>query len=83
VKFISCGACVNTITKELTAIKGVNKVSVDLESNSVSVTLIKDINRELLTKTLLSIGHPEATEINGLLTQLKSITSFCTGRFSN
>jgi len=80
---LSCGGCVNTITKKLTAITGVEKVEVDLETNNVSVDHNETVNREQLTQMLLSIGYPEATEKNGLLTQLKSVTSCLTGKLSN
>lgn len=80
---LSCGGCVKTITKKLTEIAGVEKVNVDLETNNVSVNYNEPVNREQLTKMLLSIGYPEATEKNGLLTQLKSITSCLTGKLSN
>jgi len=80
---LSCGGCVNTITKKLTAITGVEKVGVDLETNIVSVNHNETVSREQLTKMLLSIGYPEATEKNGLLTQLKSVTSCLTGKLSN
>ena len=39
--------------------------------------------REQITHMLLSIGYPEATEKNGLLTQLKSVTSCLSGKFSS
>lgn len=80
---LSCGGCVNTITKKLTAITGVEKVGVDLETNIVSVNHNEMVSREQLTQMLLSIGYPEATEKNGLLTQLKSVTSCLTGKLSN
>ena len=80
---LSCGGCVNTITKKLTAIAGVEKVEVDLETNIASVNHNETVNREQLTQMLLSIGYPEATKKNGLLTQLKSITSCITGKLSN
>ena len=80
---LSCGGCVNTITKKLTAITGVEKVDVDLETNNVSVSHNETVDREQLTQMLLSIGYPEATENNGLLTSLKSITSCLTGKLSN
>ena len=80
---LSCSGCVNTITKKLTAISGVEKVAVDLETNSVSVKHNEMVNREQLTQMLLSIGYPEATEKNGLLTQLKSISSCLTGKLTN
>ncbi len=80
---LSCSGCVNTITKKLTAISGVEKVAVDLETNSVSVNHNEMVNREQLTQMLLSIGYPEATEKNGLLTQLKSISSCLTGKLTH
>ena len=80
---LSCGGCVNTITKKLTTITGVEKVEVDLETNNVSVNHNETVNREQLTQMLLSIGYPEATEKNGLLTKLKSVTSCLTGKLSN
>lgn len=80
---LSCSGCVNTITKKLTSIIGVEKVEVDLETNNVSVNHIESVNKEQLTQMLLSIGYPEATEKNGLLTQLKSVTSCLTGKFSS
>jgi copper chaperone CopZ len=79
---LSCSGCVNTITKKLTSITGVEKVEVDLETNNVSVNYTETVSREQLTQMLLSIGYPEATEKNGLLTQLKSVTSCLTGKFS-
>lgn len=80
---LSCGGCVNTITKKLTSIAGVEHVNVDLETNNVSVDHNEMVGREQLTQMLLSIGYPEATEKNGLLTQLKSLTSCLTGKLSN
>ncbi len=80
---LSCGGCVNTITKKLTTISGVEKVEVDLKTNNVSVNHNEMVSREQLTQMLLSIGYPEATEKNGLLTQLKSVTSCLTGKLSN
>jgi copper chaperone len=80
---LSCSGCVNTITKKLNSITGVEKVEVDLETNNVSVNYIETVSREQLTQMLLSIGYPEATEKNGLLTQLKSVTSCLTGKFNN
>ncbi len=80
---LSCGGCVNTITKKLTAISGVEKVEVDLKTNNVSVNHHEMVSREQLTQMLLSIGYPEAREKNGLLTQLKSVTSCLSGKLSN
>lgn len=80
---LSCSGCVNTITKKLKSIAGVEKVNVNLESNNVSVNHNEMVDREQLTQMLLSIGYPEATEKNGLLTHLKSLASCLTGKLLN
>ncbi len=55
----------------------------DLETNNVSVSHNETVEREQITKMLMAIGYPEATEKNSLLTQLKSVTSCLTGKFSS
>jgi copper chaperone len=80
---LSCGGCVNTITKKLTAISGVEKVEVDLKTNNVSVNHNETVNRDQVKQILLLLGYPEATEKNGLLTQLKSMSSCLIGKLSN
>lgn len=80
---LSCSGCVNTITKTITSLIGVENVAVDLETNNVLVNHTEKVTRKQITKTLLQIGYPEATEKNGMLTKLKSITSCLTGKLSN
>ena len=80
---LSCGGCVTTVTKKLSALAGVEKVDVDLETNIVSVIHTDAVSKTELTAMLLSIGYPEATEANGLLTQLKSVSSCLVGKLSN
>jgi copper chaperone len=80
---LSCGGCVSTITKKLTAMAGVENVEVDLETNNVSVNHNETLSRDQLTKALLSIGYPEATGKNALITKLKSVSSCLTGKISN
>ncbi len=79
---LSCGGCVNTITKTLMAISGVEKVDVELLTGTVSTHYLDGITREQLTQALWSIGYPEATEKNGLLTKLKSRASCLTGKIT-
>lgn len=80
---LSCNGCVNTITKKLMILPGIKTVEVNLETNTVSVGHIESVDRNLLIETLLSLGYPEATAKNGLLTQLKSVTSCLTGKMDN
>lgn len=79
---LSCGGCVNTITKSLMATPGVEKVEVDLLTSSVTTHHLEGVSREQLIQTLWSIGYPEATEKNGMLTRLKSRASCITGKIT-
>lgn len=79
---LSCGGCVKTITKKLTEIEGVNQVNVDLETSIVTAEFDEPATLEQITEKLQSIGYPEATEKNGLLTKMKSITSCMAGKLS-
>jgi len=77
---LSCKGCVNTITKNLSAIDGVEKVNVELATNVVSISHNEEIQRDVFTKKLLSLGYPEDNEANNLLTKLKSKKSCLIGR---
>jgi len=79
---LSCGGCVNTITKKLKSIKGVETVAVDLETSMVDVQHSNGVVREQLIQALSSIGYPESKESNGLLTQMKSLKSCMIGKLS-
>ena len=77
---LKCQGCENSIKKELLSIPGVENVSVNHESDSVTVVHDAQVLRETLTSRLYKLGYPEATEKNGLLLQLKSYASCMIGR---
>ena len=80
---LSCSGCVNTITKKLSNADGVDNVFVELESSKVSVRGVDSLERKGLIDLLRSLGYPEASEENGLVTKVRSINSCLTGRMSN
>ena len=79
---LKCGGCASTITKELSAIQGVESVHVDNENDSVTISY-ENVERSSLIDKLHHLGYPEATEENGLLLQLKSYASCMVGRINN
>ncbi|MGZ3861923.1 MAG: heavy-metal-associated domain-containing protein [Bacteroidia bacterium] len=79
---LKCSGCANTITKKISEIKGVAKVDVDPEEDSVTVTYDEGTPKTEITSKLHSLGYPEATEENGLLLQLKSYASCMVGRIN-
>jgi copper chaperone CopZ len=79
---LKCGGCATTITNELSKLKGVSKVLVDNESDSVNISY-ENIDRKKIIDKLHELGYPEATEENGLILQLKSYGSCMIGRIHN
>jgi copper chaperone len=76
---LKCDGCATTIRKELLKIKGVIVVEVEPENDTVEVTY-EDVDRTTILNKLLSLGYPEATEENGLLTKVKSYVSCMIGK---
>ena len=79
---LKCSGCTTTITKELSTLNGVSKVSVDPTNDSVEVSY-ENIDRKQIIDELHHLGYPEATEENGLLLQLKSYASCMIGKIEN
>lgn len=79
---LSCNGCVNTITKKIGEIEGIEKVIVSLEDHQVSILHQEKVTRDQLTDRLKSLGYPEVTDKNDLLTHLRSVGSCLSGRIS-
>ena len=54
---MSCSHCSARVEKALSAMKGVEKAVVDLESKSAAVTIAKDINDKAFAKTIKEAGY--------------------------
>jgi len=57
---ISCQHCVRTITRELSALSGVQAVHADLATKDVEVTYEGADTLDLVRATLREIGYPPA-----------------------
>ncbi len=79
---LKCDGCATTIKNKLSVFDGVSKVEVFNDDDLVVIEHNGKTPRSLFTHKLLSLGYPEATEENGLLTQLKSYASCMIGRMS-
>ncbi len=80
---LKCGGCGNTITKQLKAIPGVKKVSIDFETSTISVGYESenDLHAKFL-KSLSKVGYPAAgTSTTGQ--KIKSYVSCVIGRMSD
>jgi len=79
---LKCDGCATTIKNKLSTIEGVRSVNVNTDEDFVEIEYEGITNREIFIKKLNSLGYPEATAENGLLTQLKSYASCMVGRLS-
>lgn len=57
VKGMSCQHCVNAVTKALSAIDGLNEISVSLEKGQASFRETKPVDREVIIKALQKAGY--------------------------
>jgi copper chaperone CopZ len=79
---LKCGGCAHTITSKLNALEGIQNVSVDAESNSVSFEneLIDEV--ESATKLLSKLGYPVNGDVNSIGKKAKSFVSCAVGRMT-
>jgi len=79
---LKCNGCANTIKKSISSLEGVSDVVVDNDEMTVSVNFSEPASKLEIVEKLKSLGYPEATEENGLLTQAKSYVSCMIGRMN-
>jgi len=80
---LKCGGCANTIINKLSNLKGVQKVAVDNDTNTVSFDYE---NKDVLLATqdlLAKLGYPIVGEKNAITTKAKSFVSCAVGRINN
>ena len=56
---VSCQHCVNAITKEVTAIPGVQQVQVTLDSKTVTVAHAEQVSAEQIVAAIQEAGYDE------------------------
>ncbi len=88
VENIRCGGCVNTITKKLRKIYGVEGVDVSVEDKQVIVntkTTADDEIRDAISEKLTKLGYPEtgSAGANNFKAKATSVVSCAIGKVSN
>ncbi len=78
---LKCHGCANTIIKELSEIKGVDTVAVDVENSTVKVNTSDTILITIKEK-LSKLGYPETGDANNLMHKAKSYVSCAIGRIN-
>ncbi|WP_223032789.1 heavy-metal-associated domain-containing protein [Hanstruepera marina] len=80
---LKCGGCAYTIQTKISELKGVSDVTVEVDNDEVifncdSDSLVMEVKQKLKT-----LGYPEETEANTIVTKAKSYVSCATGKLSN
>jgi copper chaperone len=61
---VSCQHCVNAITKEVSALPGVQRVQVNLDDKTVSVEHSEQVGIEQIVAAINEAGYDEVTRLN-------------------
>jgi copper chaperone len=77
---LKCGGCVNTITKELNNIEGIQQISIDKDNSTVSFETDISTQVEVVKQRLSAIGYPEVGDDNSLIDKAKSYVSCAIGK---
>ncbi len=61
---ISCGHCVNAITREVSALQDVTKVGVDLQTKQVTVETSGQVPTDVIVAAINEAGYDDVTILN-------------------
>ncbi|MDN3677651.1 heavy-metal-associated domain-containing protein [Flavobacterium paronense] len=79
VENIKCGGCMNSIQTALLKLDKVEKVVIDKETDTITIT--GDVEKALLIKKLNELGYPEKGD-NSLLKIAKSYVNCAIGKMN-
>ena len=83
VENIRCGGCVNSITKKLSAIEGVESVAIAIEAQTVTVDMTDNAMKTAVIESLKRMGYPEKGSVEGfeaIKGKAKSVVSCAVGK---
>jgi copper chaperone CopZ len=79
---LKCGGCAHTIISKLNNLEGIQNVSVDTNSNTVSFENELASEVESATKLLSKLGYPINGDVNSIGKKAKSFVSCAVGRMA-
>lgn len=83
VENIRCGGCMNTITKKLMNLDGVESVDIQLDVQRVTIEAEDEALKDVAIQTLVKLGYPEKGSVSGmeaLKGKAKSVVSCAVGK---
>jgi len=79
---LKCGGCAHTISSRLDAVKGIQNVCVDTDSNTVCFEHESLTEVEFAAKLLSKLGYPVNGDANSIGKKAKSFVSCAVGRMA-
>ena len=79
---LKCQGCANTIITQLTKLKGISGVTVNNDTDEVTLNFESDSQLVTVNKKLSELGYPLVGENNSLPKKAKSFVSCAVGRMS-
>lgn len=79
---LKCHGCANTIITQLTKLKGISGVTVNNDTDEVTLNFESDSQLVTVNKKLSELGYPLVGENNSLPKKVKSFVSCAVGRMS-
>ncbi|WP_299521411.1 heavy-metal-associated domain-containing protein [Winogradskyella sp.] len=79
---LKCGGCANTIITQLSKLTGVSEVTVNNNTDEVSLNYNSEKELETIKKKLSDLGYPMVGEANPLPKKAKSFVSCAIGRMT-
>ena len=80
---LKCGGCAATIKEKLSKADAVEKVEVDQDNSTVTISHHEGLSEAVIRDKLAALGYPADDANNSLLTKAKSYVSCATGKLSN
>jgi copper chaperone len=79
---LKCGGCAHTIISKLNGLKGIQNVSVNIETNTISFDNELPNEIETATTLLSQLGYPVDGDANSIGKKAKSFVSCAVGRMA-
>jgi len=79
---LKCHGCANTIITQLTKLEGISGVTVNNDTDEVTLNFESDSQLVTVNKKLSELGYPLVGENNSLPKKAKSFVSCAVGRMS-
>ncbi|MGO3182070.1 MAG: heavy-metal-associated domain-containing protein [Aequorivita sp.] len=80
VQNLKCGGCAKTITTNLSAIKNISDVKIDVDESAISFHSVDAESTIKVKEKLKSLGYPSTEDSNSFSSKAKSFVSCATGK---